>query len=220
MQNIKNNIIQDVIVITDYTCLKDNKICLAGINKNGKSYRLLPYNTHVELQSKNIYLGSELNISGLFTNTKHPHIEDFTVSQLSVVNNTNLSLFKKLLTKSIDNENFNSKISVNDNKSINDIESVNCSLYTISINKDYIIAVQDSFNNKVKLNCFFHDKWINYISIRQHSWYDDVNEKNIVDKIDVLNNKINNAKEIHLRLGITRQIKDDYWLQINGIYFY
>ena len=95
------------------------------------------------------------------------------------------------------------------------------SIITIKVNTNNIEIVKDGFKEgKIRLNLLDNDgKRFSFLSITDLGFYnyamehfDDTNFPKII------NDFIRQQDDIYLRIGLGREYREKYWLQVNGIY--
>ncbi len=221
-QNANESLIKTCIIVTDYTVFTNGKICLAGVNNAGKTFRILPYLTHDKYHRQDIFLASKLFILGKFMTPENPHIEDFyLVKLLKILETRDIPAFRKVLERTSVKDITVYFGDIGDDRSIPDAADAACSLVTVRVNPKDIEAVEDFRNHKIRLNfTLATGQSYEKVSLRQHNHLWGLTDTNVHERVALINTRIAQSETIYLRLGITRPASGMHWLQANGIYFF
>jgi len=214
------------IIITDLTRFNNlEKVCIAGINQEtGECVRPQPYIKLSKCEKHDILPGTV--IDGDFTkkpNLNKPHVEDYSYKRLKKVKIFNSNEFEKLLENDIVNSistGFNYDFP-EQGKVIPKEYAPSKSIITIKINTNKIEIVKDGFKEgKIRLHLLDNDgKRFSFLSITDLGFYNYAMEHfNDLNFPDIINNFIRRQTTVFLRVGLGREYKGGFWIQINGIY--
>jgi hypothetical protein len=97
---------------------------------------------------------------------------------------------------------------------------VSRSIITIQINPTDIEIIKDQYKpGKIKAN--FQDQSrhkLSYVPIADLGFHDYAMDKHGIDNLDSLNDFLQSQQDVFLRIGLGREWKGAYWMQLNGIY--
>ncbi|MBL4831860.1 MAG: hypothetical protein JKY55_18505 [Aliivibrio sp.] len=218
------------LIVTDLTRFSTrDKVCIAGIDiDTGECIRPMPYIKYETCEKVGLIPGAI--IEGTFKKTPHteaPHTEDMYYSNLKYIKSCSKNEFYDVLSESAFDsveKGFDIKLQPKQ-KHLPAGHDINHSIITLSIRPSSVEISENKFK-KGKINISFCDntgKWLNNLSITDLGFHDYAMEKHGLNKLDEINEFINDQEEVFIRLGIGRKFQpksqpDGYWLQVNGIY--
>ncbi len=218
----EKKLVKTCITVTDYTQFVNEKICLAGVNNTGKTFRLLPYVTHDVYHQQGIFLASKLFILGKFMPCDNPHVEDFyLVKLLKVLEELDITAFRAALERTCAKDISLYFGDIGEDRSMPDAADAMCSLITVRVKPHDIEAVEHSHRNRLRLNfTLATGKTYKNVSLRQFNHISGLTDDNVRERLSLINTRIQRSETIYVRLGITRRTNGLHWLQANGIYFF
>ncbi len=219
------------IIITDLTRFRnDDIVCIAGIDKESKKcIRPLPYIKKAKCKKLSILPGAILE--GNFTpdpKRGNPHSEDMHYNGLKYIGDCSSNELNQILKGSL-SKSISSGFTYPFNEGGKVIPHTNPpakSIITIKVSPQQIPIVKDGFvPQKIKLNLRDNDnKKYSYLPITDLGFFNyTMSHYNEADFPKKLNDILNNEKSVYLRIGLSGKYKskdgrDGYWLQVNGIY--
>ncbi|MBY0425901.1 MAG: hypothetical protein K2Q22_09710 [Cytophagales bacterium] len=217
-------------IVTDLTRFKNKDIvCTALVDLNtGACYRPLPYLDYEQVIKLNIIPGSIIQ-GKLVLKSKNiqPHVEDSTYENLKYLGECPKGDFIKALEFGLaDSIETGFNVSLNQNqKHIEIADAPNKSIITIEVTPYNIEIRPDSYEQgKIKI-CFTDNsgKYYSYLSITDLGFYNYALRHHSSGDLDEINSFLSKQDKIYLRVGLSREFKsldlrNGYWLQINGIY--
>lgn len=218
------------LIVTDLTRFsKKEKVCIAGIDiDTGECIRPMPYIKYENCEKVGLIPGAI--IDGTFSKTPHtepPHTEDMYYKNLKYIKACSKNEFYNILSESAFDgveDGFDIKLQPNQ-KHLPVEHIINHSIITLSVRPNTVEITESPFKKgTIKISfCDKAGKWLNYLSITDLGFYDYAMEKHGLDRLDEINEFINDQDEVFIRLGIGRAFQpkgqpNGYWLQVNGIY--
>jgi hypothetical protein len=217
------------IIVTDLTHFKnEDKICVAGIClENGLCVRPMPYLSKKMCRELNMLPGGKL--VGTFTptqNSRVPHIEDHNYEDLKFAGAASAEEFKSVLEASLeDSVESGFDVDIADNQKFFPIQNPPTkSIITIHPKSFSIVADKYSPNKPRAVFSDSKDKTFYYLSITDLGFYEVCeDQKNSEEWRKSINCFLRSQKDIFIRLGLSRAFKskdgrEGYWIQVNGIY--
>ena len=204
-----------MFLITDLTHFnKDGKVCLAAIHTETlQCIRPVPY-VNLEFCRNNQALPGCV-ITGRYGPhaAVAPHVEDVTNLELEIQGPSNWVLLKEILNQTLVQsleEGFGGPI---DGKSNPSDQPAKRSLITYKPEK---LRFEQSSYNPEKLKVHFDD--YRYVPINDLGYWLHFDQNPNQTSINFYNNFLRTHPDVYLRLGLTREHKEKYWLQVNGVY--
>lgn len=231
------------ILITDLTKMSGDRVCIAGVDQNMQNLRpVLPqpgvlrshlfYNGRTIIRPRAV-LRIRLNP---VRNTEGPHVEDHDWHGRESLHSMEYLLeearWQQILLRlaaECPHPLFGAGLKSHKGKRQRKLDSrqATYSLATVSVGQVNFLCEQDEFKKgKYKYRLHFQDDRENtyddipVTDLALRSWAaaqlrQDASPSSISDW---LSRKLNAAQRIYLRLGLGREFKDEFWLQVNGIY--
>ena len=232
------------ILITDLTAMQGDRVCIAGVNEDFQNIRpVLPYpgislghvfhRGRVTIRPRAV-VRLQLDPSGTI---ERPHVEDYDWQEP-----WSLRSMEKLL-EDVHWQGILESLAANspqplfgagmdshkgaENRKLQGNQA-ECSLTTIAVNQTfYFLCEQDGFKkDKYKYRMSFTDDRENFyddipitdLALRSWAVAQLRQGKTPQSLSDWLTGQLQNAQQVYLRLGLTREYRREYWLQVNGIY--
>ena len=224
--SLVGNIMEEIIV-TDLTRFSDESkyVCLAGIcTATGNLIRPLPYLTIVDSERLDIRPGTKLQ--GVFepkSDLKYPHSEDHDYDEgLTAVGRVTSDEFRNVLDNSsvtTFREGFGLPVAFQE-KSYSPENCPQRSIITLKVSPQLVQVVPNQYDqNKLKVHITDGEGVaLRFLSITDKGFYRFAQEHHRVDQLEEINAFIHNSQEVFVRVGLGREYKGKYWLQVNGIY--
>lgn len=216
-------------IVTDITRFKtEEDVCTAVIDmETGECLRPMPYLKNERVKELNIHPGAILEGKiTLNSNTKNPHIEDASWSDLKYAGPASGEEFKAILDRTL-SDSVASGFGITLAESQKHIPvgvQANCSIVTIKIPPTALSIHEDQYEPG-KIKASFTDAeghCFRYLSIRDRGFYDYAKRHHDDGQLRDVRQFIQSQEELYLRVGVGRQYQSDdrngYWLQVNGIY--
>ncbi len=219
------------IIITDLTRFKNlDKVCIAGVSRDGTVIRPLPYLAADQCQKLDIHPGGILEGDFVLNNSTEPHVEDasYDSSKLYFHGACSKREFRDVLERTLYS-------SLSDGFGVDVQSREKClpasaaplrSLITIKVNPLSLSIVQDSYNPE-RLKAHFSDGAgveLAFVGVTDRGFYDYA-QRHRDDPTAFIEMKrfIQSQKELYLRIGLSRAYqspdgRNGYWIQLNGIY--
>lgn len=217
------------IIITDLTRFKNqDKVCTAGVNKDGIVVRPLPYLSIAECHRLNIHPGGILKSEFVLKGGAAPHVEDAKYGELRFHGACSKKKFRKALEATLYDsmsEGFGVEITRGE-KCIPVKTPPERSLITIKVNPNTFNVVQNQFDTS-QLKAHFSDGngvEMSFVSVTDLGFFEYAQQhKDNPVEFSKINRFIHSQEELYLRLGLSRAFEANdgrhgYWIQLNGLY--
>ncbi len=217
------------IIITDLTRFKNqDKVCTAGVAKDGTVIRPMPYLSADKCRELDIHPGGILEGKFTLRNNPAPHLEDANYSKLTFKGACSKAEFRSALEKTL-YESMSEGFGVEVRSKDKCLPAENLpirSLITIKVSPSTFSVVQNQFNRS-QMKAHLSDGGgveLSFVSVTDRGFYDyAIQHKDDSREFAKINQFIQRQEELYLRIGLSREFKADdgrngYWIQLNGIY--
>ncbi|RUO68348.1 dual OB domain-containing protein [Idiomarina ramblicola] len=215
------------IIVTDLTRFSEGSkyVCLAGIStETGKLIRPLPYLTIVDSEKLDIRPGTKLQgVFELRPHLENPHTEDHNYDEgLTGAGRVTSDEFRRVLENSSFltlNEGFGLPVAPKE-KSYSPENCPQRSIITLKVDPKLVQIVPNQYDsNKLKAHITDGEGVaLSFLSITDKGFYHFAQDHHRFDQLEEINAFIHNSQEVFVRVGLGREHKGKYWLQVNGIY--